>query len=324
MGQRPCLIGKSRPEKDYVYVLDYVTDQPQIVIPRRTKRTPRPTTLSTLPWPSSESRVSASTHTSEITTTTTPHARASGIPGWLRITLKKCSDGCPAGTHVGINGVTPATSENVRSLRVSQPRTLGLREPRSTMKSHTRSPMASGTQPYSAILSSSQNQIRNINWAWCPSTWRGSRNHATSELQAKASISVVRPISCSQCRVAAAPQRVQIDCLGKKLSPHRSQNILCLPGRAARCFRESVRETRHRNLLAVSLVFAQVNWNAGETREKTSDEASGAEAHFSSGLTAGLPFLLRVKSPALPGRSASFRCWRRGRQRERVRSEPST
>src|SRR5580658_8396666 len=137
MDSRPCLIGKNRPEKDYVYITDYVTDQPQIVMPSSRKRTPRPTTLSTLPWPSSESRVSASAHTNE-TTTTTPHARASGIPGWLRITLKKCSDGCPAGTHVGINGVTPATSENVRSLRVSQPRTLGLREPVSTRKSHAR------------------------------------------------------------------------------------------------------------------------------------------------------------------------------------------
>src|SRR5580658_7989723 len=283
MDRRPCLIGKNRPEKDYVYVLDYVTDQPQIVIPSSRKRTPRPTTLSTLPWPSSESRVSASTQTRETTTTTTPHARARGMPGWLRITLKKCSEGCPAGTHAGISGVTPATSENVRSLRVSQPRTLGLREPVSTRKSHTRSPIASGTQPYSAILSSSQNHIRNINWAWWPSTWRGNRNHATSELQAKASISVVRPISWSQCRVAAAPQRVQIDCLGKKLSPHRSQNILCLPGRPARCFPESVRETRGRNLLAVGLVFAQADWNAGETRENRKREKNQGGALASDG-----------------------------------------
>src|SRR5262249_37711676 len=99
-------------------------DKPTSVIESNTRIAPRLMKLSTLPFPSSASRVSVLKQRIAAIASTEAQANALGNPGYRPMADKKFCGGCPAGIHQGIIGVTPATNTNVSTLRVTQPFTL--------------------------------------------------------------------------------------------------------------------------------------------------------------------------------------------------------
>ena len=96
------------------------SDQPRMVSVKRTKSEATLTTLSTRPVPSKARRDSLLQQRATITREIASQASPEGRPGYVWIKDMKCCGGCPAGTHQGRTGVTPATKTKLRSLRVSQ------------------------------------------------------------------------------------------------------------------------------------------------------------------------------------------------------------
>src|SRR5579871_2202674 len=101
-------------------------DHPTNVIVRTSNNAPRLITLSAFPCPSNRSRDSELLQSSTATMATTPHAKRHGTPGYCPISERNSPGGCPAGIHHGSMGAAAAASENVSSLRVNHPLTLGL------------------------------------------------------------------------------------------------------------------------------------------------------------------------------------------------------